>query len=114
MMREMLLYIWELPQNIIGFLLSRGKEKASSGKASYYRWKGSGNISLGRYIIVSSENAVSHELGHRRQSMMLGPLYLPVIGLPSLVWCILHTHTVLRNRDYYSFYTEAWAERLRK
>ena len=104
------LFIWQLPQNILGFILSRGCEKAVSGGVAYYRWKGPGSISLGDFIIVSSPSVLPHELGHRKQSMMLGPLYLLVIGLPSLIWCILHTYTSLNRLDYYSFYTEAWAE----
>lgn len=110
-----ILFVWELPQNIIGFILSIGKERARYDENTYCcRWNGPGSISLGRYIIVSDENALPHEAGHRKQSMMLGPLYLVIIGIPSLIWCILHSCTRLRALDYYSFYTEAWAERYRK
>ena len=72
-----------------------------------------GSVSLGSYIIVSSESVLRHEFGHRRQSIMLGPLYLVIIGLPSLLWCILHMYTPLGRKNYYSFYTEAWAEKLK-
>ena len=44
---------------------------------------------------------------------MLGPLYLIVIGLPSLIWAALHSSVRrLRTVDYFSFYTERWADRL--
>jgi hypothetical protein len=51
-----------------------------------------------------------HELGHCRQSQILGWLYLPVIGLPSLLWAAWWNEG--RKRSYYSFYTERWADRL--
>ena len=106
--------IWQLPQNMIGFLLSRRARRIVQADGTvFYLWQGPGSVSLGEYIIVSSPSTLGHELGHRRQSRILGPLYLPLIGLPSLVWCILHTYTPLRRLDYYGFYTEAWAERIR-
>ncbi len=42
---------------------------------------------------------------------LLGPLYLLVIGLPSLLWAALH-EKVAPGRSYYWFYTERWADRL--
>ena len=56
-----------------------------------------------------------HEYGHTIQSLMLGPLYLVVIGLPSALW--LNTPSFVRKRrqgrtSYYAFYTERWANRL--
>jgi RHS repeat-associated protein len=49
-----------------------------------------------------------HEFGHNLQSPRLGPLWLPVIGIPSL------SHNIIwklfgQNWSYYSFYTERWA-----
>ena len=80
-----------------------------------------GGISLGRFIILpwkyrynSSSyvrDTISHEYGHTRQSLYLGWLYLIVIGLPSLLWAWAHsTFKRLREVDYYSFYTERWAD----
>ena len=54
-----------------------------------------------------------HEKGHRIQSKILGPFYLIVIGLPSLIWATLHSSVRrLGTIDYFSFYTEKWADRL--
>lgn len=47
-------------------------------------------ITLGNYIIVNNIKHLRHELGHTRQSKILGPLYLLVIGLPSLIHAGLH------------------------
>lgn len=56
-----------------------------------------------------------HEYGHTVQSLILGPLYLLVIGLPSVIW--LRTPRLSRRRrdagsSYYAFYTERWANHL--
>ena len=53
---------------------------------------------------------VRHEYGHCRQSRILGPFYLLVIGLPSLLWALWWTPG--RSVGYYSFYTERLADRL--
>lgn len=54
---------------------------------------------------------IQHESGHVKQSKILGPLYLLVIGLPSIVHAAMH-RTVCKNPNYYHFYTEKWANKL--
>ena len=50
-----------------------------------------------------------HEWGHTRWSLYLGPLYLLIIGLPSIIWAMIHTP--YSKRSYYWFYTERLADR---
>ena len=75
-----------------------------------------GGISLGKYIIVNQfarDNTIYHELGHCRQSMYLGWLYLIVIGIPSIVWAGLYGTIIKPSANgYYKFFTEKWADRL--
>ena len=119
-MKEILLYIWQLPQNIVGLLLFafyKGIDKDDKGLIVVRRsLKMHGGISLGRYVIVNQfarDKAVYHELGHCRQSMYLGWLYLLVIGLPSIVWAGLYGWVIdEKKHSYYDFYTEKWADRL--
>lgn len=112
-MKAILLYLWQLPQNILGLLfllLIKGEERHSlNGITFYYCWGFGGGISLGKYIILGdySEGDVRHEYGHCLQSLRLGWLYLLVIGLPSLLWA-----TFYKGENYYSFYTEKWADKL--
>ncbi|MDE7360614.1 MAG: hypothetical protein K2N38_01635 [Oscillospiraceae bacterium] len=78
-----------------------------------------GSLGLGMFIFISeSESAdrfaftLRHEYGHTLQSIILGPLFLPVIGLPSLLWAGLPVFRRYRGRrgvSYYSFYPERWA-----
>jgi hypothetical protein len=117
---EILLYLWQLPQNLLGLLLVAIYKPESSfdmdGVRIHYAKKMKGGISLGKYILMSYDyneyNGASekHEYGHTRQSIYLGPLYLLVIGLPSLLWVLWWNRD--RGMSYYSFYTEAWADRL--
>ena len=112
-MRDILLYIWQLPQNLIGLLLLliyKGQECTYNGHKYYYAPTMRGAISLGSYIISSNHNGntIKHEMGHRKQSLYLGWLYLIVIGIPSLLWAIYCND----YRRYYRFYTEAWADKL--
>lgn len=79
-------------------------------------------VCLGEFIFlpeISPREIVNvlHEFGHVRQSRLLGPLYLLIIGIPSFLMCsavfLLDTRTPSRNNyDYYSFYCERWADNL--
>lgn len=122
--KKMILYIWQLPQNVIGYILSKifacdvYYRNFVELKIQYYvvgrfshLWSG---VSLGNYIIIASnryatEKTLRHEYGHQRQSKYLGIFYLFVIGLPSLFGNILHRFTKF---DYYSQPWEKWADRL--
>ena len=68
-------------------------------------------MSLGNYIFVnnmSSQGSIQHEYGHSKQSDILGPLYLIVIGIPSLLHNIVHylCSKIGIKWNCYSFYTE--------
>ncbi len=122
--------LWELPQCLLGFILfqfygvdCQCMETPYGDVRILYSERMRGGISLGRFIILpwkycynSSSyvrDTISHEYGHTRQSLRLGWLYLVVIGLPSLLWAWAHsTFRRLQEMDYYSFYTERWADRL--
>ena len=125
-LKEILLYIWQLPQNLLGLILllfmkpyvSKEKYKGITYVVSS---KMSGGISLGNYIILSKyygdktkhQNVWDHEWGHTRDSRMFGPLYLLVIGLPSLIWAWLYGAVIpYTTNGYYKFYTEKRADRL--
>lgn len=115
-----ILVIWQLPQVILGFFVSLftmakyDKELSKNNDRGIFTWKLSSGISLSTYYIIVRQGAdsktIKHEKGHTIQSLILGPLYLIVIGLPSIVWAgFIHKHT---NKSYYWFYTEAWADKL--
>lgn len=117
---KVLLYLWQLPQNLIGLivyvLLWPSPYVKFRGEIICYSNKMSGGISLGRYIILARKywegngDTELHEYGHALQSRYLGPLYLFVIGIPSLLWAAWWNQD--RGVSYYDYYTERWADRL--
>lgn len=120
-MKAFALWIWQLPQNLVGLLFLlfiQGEVKHKLGSIKFYYAKTfPGGITLGEYIIVGTkkEKTVRHEFGHVKQSRILGPLYLPVIGLPSVIHAGINGIINCCDKSpygYYHLYTEAWANKL--
>ena len=127
-MKNFLLYIWQLPQNLLGLILLlfyhtvRFIEK--DGVVFYLSGQMPSGISLGRYIILDTtfnETDMGHEYGHSIQSRYLGPFYLLIIGIPSIVGNIYDRifHTPKYGwswkdscKWYYSQPWEKWADKL--
>ena len=61
-------------------------------------------------VITKPTTAMMHEYGHFMQSCVLGPLYLLLIGIPSIIHAAWWTQFG-RSTNYYSFFTEAWADK---
>lgn len=119
--KNILLYIWQLPQHIVGLLILlfiKGEAKHKFNGITYYFYDPfPGGISLGNYMILGSQfsQTIKHEYGHTLQSRMLGPLYLFVIGIPSIIWAGLYGSVIKETHNgYYKFYTEKWADKLGK
>ena len=91
---------------------------------------GNSSISLGLFVFVApgpgyvspsqgtftkeelSSRLLVHEYGHTIQSLLLGPLYLILIGIPSTLWGFLPGCAKKRKEQqlsYFSFFTERWA-----
>lgn len=119
-----ILALWQILQNLAGliyFPFAGVSFKEKIGDVFVFETKSTnGSVSLGNFVFISKytinyEKTLKHELGHTIQSKYLGPLYLLVIGLPSISWVAVRMMSkTLRKKDYYSFYTEAWAEELSK
>ena len=116
--------VWGLPQTVVGlvlFLALRGPRRCHAYRAAVVtRWRLHSGLCLGMFIFVPevcSRSLLAHEYGHTLQSMLLGPLYLPAIVLPSLVWAgtpQLRRYRSAHAFSYYRFYTERWANLLSK
>lgn len=125
------MYLWQLPQNLLGLALvacykPERKHVLENGVEIHFSTKMRGGISLGKYSIVNTihyrkelENSlkrdtVRHEaIGHAKQSQILGWLYLPVIGLPSICWAGLYGTLVKPTENgYYKVFPENWADKL--
>lgn len=123
--RNLILFIWQLPQHIlailyIGYLVMMCKDLGVDSRykqAIVIPCVMRGAVTLGNYAFVGLNSEyrkiVKHELGHTIQSKILGPLYLIVIGIPSITYCGLRRiFPSLRKKNYYDFYTEKWANNL--
>lgn len=123
--RNLILFIWQLPQHIVaiiyfGYLVMMCKDLGIDSRykqATVIPCVMRGAVTLGNYVFVGLNSeyrkTVKHELGHTIQSKILGPLYLIVIGIPSITYCGLRRmFPSLRKKNYYDFYTERWANNL--
>lgn len=117
--KDSIKWLWQFPQNMLALCI-----EGILCPAAYREGKADGNtiivnstlpsaMSLGDYLFVnpmSSQKSIQHECGHSRQSDILGPLYLIVIGIPSVIHNIVYAvcSKLGLNWDYYKFYTEHW------
>lgn len=115
---QIIMIIWQIPQVLVGLILLAWYHKSLKLIRTYrfvkvYCCKIPGGISLGCFSLLNKylcdEDSIKHEaIGHAKQSRILGPLYLLIIGIPSIFWARFGKN----GNDYYTFYTEKWADRL--
>ena len=121
--KDSIKWLWQFPQNMLALFI-----EGILCQAAYREGKAGDNtiianivlpsaMSLGDYLFVnpmSSQEVIKHECGHSKQSDLLGPLYLIVIGIPSLLHNIVYRacSKIGIRWNYYSFYTESWANKL--
>lgn len=119
-----LLFIWQIIQNLVALVMMPflGKKRLIEYNKERHCFviegcRMSGAISLGSFIFLSTYSSkrkatICHELGHVHDSHLFGPLYVFIIGIPSLVWATLHTYCdKFSEKCYYSFYTERRANK---
>ncbi len=113
---------WGLPQTLLGaviFLLHLRRRHYMYHGAVVTEWSHHYSASIGLFVFIGERDAACrpllvHEYGHTLQSLLLGPLYLLLISLPSLVWLRLPCFRKMRQKkhlSYYAFYTEVWANK---
>lgn len=118
-------WTWGIAQNLAGAALLpflRGKRYRYHGAlvTEYSRLSFTQNrsgFSLGEFIYIPEawskydrEHFVVHEYGHTVQSLMFGPLYLPVVGLPSVIWAHRYDRRLSAYRSRGISYTDRFPE----
>ena len=123
---------WELPQSSLGLanlvleVVRRGVARVTyEHDRVFVELRASRAISLGHFVFWSTVDSAfvrvtphnkAHEYGHARQSRMLGPLYLLVVGLPSsmrVAYAVAQYAITKRPWEgYYDGFPESWADRL--
>jgi hypothetical protein len=122
---QLWLTVWQLPQTLIGRMYYAC---ITTSKITCYptlklihttALKPNAGVSLGQYVFVgtgSNTFTTLHELGHTVQSNYYGWLYLPLIGLPSVIRAIVFKYQWKRdkwgNRNYYAIWFERQASLL--
>ena len=117
----LLQWTWGLPQNLVGLALwlgCKGEKEPRYHGAAVKRWNLYASASIGMFLFLApnaNRRILVHEYGHSIQSIILGPLFFFVIGLPSMLWAGLGSARLYRKRrgrSYYWFYPERWADSL--
>lgn len=115
-------WIWGFPQNLAGLFVFLS-QKRENREGNYHaalvtRWDHKDSLSLGMFLFIGKGlgmRIIRHEYGHSIQSMILGPFYLIVVGIPSVLWCHLPAFAKQwksGKASYYSRYPENWADSL--
>lgn len=123
-------FTWGILQNIMGafvwiflMILNPKRKVEVFHGAIVTEMKSVGSMGLGMFVFFAhggrrdEPNAKSHEFGHTVQSIILGPLFLFVIALPSVLWAglpVFEKRRKAHNKLYVDFYPEKWANHLGK
>lgn len=116
---------WGIFQTVLGLFIFINHIK---NKHFYYHgaivteWQNRSSVSLGLFVFVAkkpffaekfkveitvtelSSRLLVHEYGHAIQSLILGPLYFIIIGVPSTLWRFLPSLSVKRKTPHFVFY----------
>ena len=127
---------WGALQTMLGllvFLAHRKYRHFEYHGAVVTEWDKPSSVSLGMFVFVTKEpffyerlkdsfskeeltqRLLVHEYGHTIQSLILGPLYLILMGIPSTLWGFLPGFNKMRRDkqiSYFAFFTEKWANSL--
>lgn len=115
---------WGFIQSTMGFIvfLRHSRDPHILYRGSILtKWKHSSGLSLGLFIFTpfeagkNGDRLIVHEYGHTFQSLFLGPLYIPLIGIPSFVWAKHGRYKKMREvrgLSYSYYWTEKWADSL--
>lgn len=110
-------WTWGLPQTLIGaavFIAHKKDRHFDYNGATATRWRRQDGVSLGKYIFIPDKSTeasgeeeflLTHEYGHTLQSLILGPAYLLLVGVPSLLWNRLPYFRKIRKRTGRSYYS---------
>lgn len=115
---KLLRWIWEFPQCFLGLILTKlynVELKEHFRGIPIYAGEFQGGISLGLYILMditawkyNRNHIKEHEWGHTCWSKYLGPLYLLVIGIPSIIWTQIYKPI---GKSYFWLFSERWADK---
>lgn len=120
---------WGAIQNSVGFLIfliltiikPNRKRRYYHGAIISY-WKFQFSMGCGMFIFFGHEKqeekyqkeVLVHEYGHTIQSIIVGPLFMFIVAIPSCVWAFTPKFAKLRKEgkaSYFDLYCEGWANK---
>ena len=119
--------VWGFPQTLAGYIVFRKyrtcpRFRYHGAIVTVWPYGGRG-MALGPFVFLGKigpaapptlvdSRLLVHEYGHTVQSLILGPLYLIVMGLPSAIWANSPALKRMRQKNqtsYYDFFPERFA-----
>jgi len=120
-------FTWGILQNVLGALILLVLTIINPLRNHFYyhgaivtEWRFDFSCGCGMFIFYGHKDAkdskevLVHEYGHTLQSIVLGPLFMFVIAIPSMLWAFIPYFVKLRKRrniKYVDFYCEKWANK---
>ena len=113
-------WTWGFPQTLVGvitYLICRNDPHETYRGCIVTRWRNRGSLGVGMFLFLGCDDPQVrvHEFGHSVQSLILGPLFLPIMGIHSIFWCNIPYFRRMRKEkavSYYRFYPESTANYL--
>lgn len=118
-------YTWGILTTLVGWIvyaiintLLKNKCVIETGKFAHCKYtlmKGNwGGVSIGMTIFMSSLSLKNHELGHSVQNAILGPLFIFLVAIPSVIRYYYRDYCVKKHGDEENFalpaYDKIWFE----
>lgn len=114
---KVVMWLWQLPQHLLGMvlILASGARRTVADRTlyvAYAGWFSNMGICLGDIIIIGQDSwgefSIRHEKMHQRQSHLLGPMYLPTVGIVSIIRNIYGRLMKKPLSWYYNAWPENW------
>lgn len=118
-------FTWESKQTLLGNAVSHFRNNFWRTNVEYYHGatlvnryghKNGWGMTLGPYINgynleadPQKERTFAHEYGHTKQSMVLGPLYLSLVGIPSIIGSVSDD---IGLSDHHREWYEVWSNQM--
>lgn len=118
-------FTWESKQTVLGNFVSHFRNNFWRTNVEYYHGatlvnrnghRNGWGVTLGAYINgynleadPQKERTFAHEYGHTKQSKVLGPLYLSLVGIPSIVGSISDD---IGLSDHHREWYEVWSNQM--
>ncbi len=118
MIKTLFFALWEQPQTVLGAVLllvrwALGQvERIERDRGRLFVQSPGGAVSLGLFVFYRAGRGIrDHEYGHTFQSRWFGPLYLLLVGIPSVSRVLYSVAYHRFTGCYWNGYFDGWPEK---